>query len=133
MLPKADLYICTGDMLPNFPILKFQVDKWKRDGYEYWDPNADLLGHPKLPPPENGVYCGRRIDPIREAGMQNGWLGLEQKAGGLRRWLASHDAPVITCRGNHDFTEFDWAFGGETYNVTDDPTKTFEVMGLKFG
>lgn len=133
MLPKADLYICTGDMMPNFPLIKYEVDKWRRDGIVTWDPNAHLLGGDSEPEP-NGTYCGRRVDPIREAGMQGGWLSLENRKGGLRRWFANPSAPVVIVRGNHCFTDLSEGFqGGPVWEVSSDPTRTTEILGLKFG
>lgn len=133
MLPKADLYVCTGDMLPNFPKIRFEVDKWRRDGIVTWDPNGHLLGGESQPHP-GGTYAGRELDPVREAGMQNGWLALEGKKGGLRRWFATPESPVIIVRGNHDFTDLTQGFqGGPVWEVDGDPTRTTEFLGLKIG
>lgn len=130
MLPKADIYVCTGDMLPNFPLLKFEVDPRSQE-IELWDPNANLLGHERKRKP-NGTYVGRIVDPSREASLQVNWITWELRQGGLRRWFYNRDAPVVVCRGNHDFTDLAPAFGGEVYEIGR-PEETFDVLGLRFG
>lgn len=83
-LPAADLYVCTGDMLPNFP-------KRNRDPGTYDQP-CDLGGD-------------WQIVPERERKMQGEWMREFQREGGFSRFLGTPDAPMVCVRGNHDFTD----------------------------
>jgi Icc-related predicted phosphoesterase len=129
-LPKADLYVCTGDMLPNFPELVFQPDKWQRTQVR-WRANVHEYfgegpGHP------GGTYMGGRVlDPEIEAKYQQRWIREYLK--GYRQYFATPDAPVVCVRGNHDFTDLAEAFGGDVWEVNLDPTRTTEILGLKIG
>lgn len=127
-LPTADLYVVTGDMLPNFPLIKIQVDKWRRDGIVTYDPYGHLIGKPQRQPV--GVYVGRQVVHEREETFQKQWcMGqpFRQETG------LSEDAPVLVVRGNHDFINLsDW-IGGDVWEVNLDPTRTTKLFGLKFG
>lgn len=123
-LPEADIYAVTGDMLPNFPLVRFHT----ADGAEgFWDPEH------KFPWPKNVRYAGRVLDPDREARLQLEWM-LENPFGeatGIR-----DDAPVVCVRGNHDFTDLTpWFLLGnrKVYEVSEDPAVAFELGGLLFG
>jgi Icc-related predicted phosphoesterase len=96
-LPPADLYVVTGDMLPDYPV--FVPDQ------------------------------GWRLDPNSGA-LQSEWI---RQSGGLRQCLGSPDAPVIVCRGNHDWTDLAPLFGGEVYEIGEDASIVFEVAGLRVG
>lgn len=87
-LPYADLYVCTGDMLPNFPLKS------------------------------NDIYFDRIIDSAREILFQTEWVNSEINRGGFRRYFSSKDAPVIVVRGNHDFIDLAQAFGGDVHEIT---------------
>ena len=78
-LPEADLYVCTGDMYPNFPVKD-------RDKGSY-------------------TYRDYLIVPEHEVQKQREFADLLQSKGGFRRFLGSPDAPVVLVRGNHDFTD----------------------------
>lgn len=53
--------------------------------------------------------------------------------GNLRdAYLTNKDAPVIICRGNHCFTDYEHRFGGEVYSIDTEP-KSFKVKGITFG
>lgn len=105
-IPEADIYICTGDMLPNDPRIE---DDWGRG----WT---------------------RVIDHKHEEEYQWNWFTrkFDHKGKTFRKFLGSPDAPVICVRGNHDFTNLAPCFGGEVYEVQD-PSEVFEVKGLRIG
>lgn len=122
-LPEADLYVCTGDMLPNFPLIRYQPDKWKRE-LIYWDPEGDVD-----PPP--GAYArGRLVSPEREIEKQRLWIS---KQNFRKDFLPNPDAPIICVRGNHDFVPLAELFGGDVWEATDDPTRTTTIQGLTVG
>lgn len=128
-LPKADLYVCTGDMFPNFPLITFQVDKWSRDGLRQWRANMHILGD-NTPRP-GGYYMDRKISPADETRLQRRWI--KEVLGSYRKLFGTPDAPVVCVRGNHDFTDLSEAFGGDVWEVGVDPTQTVERCGLKVG
>lgn len=133
LLPKADLYICTGDFYPNAPLLKFRKYD-RKTGQEreiWWDPNGPSLD-PTIPyyRRPDGDLIARKIEAKREEHLQKLWI---QKIGGYRQFLASPDAPVVCVRGNHDFTDLAPAFGGDVWEVDNDPTRTITIGGLKIG
>lgn len=102
-LPAADLYVCTGDMLPNWPVR----------------------------PPDGSP---RIIDRELEVEKQTAWLAeLSGDAGGLRRFLARPGAPVVAVRGNHDFVDLGPWFGGDCFEIDEDPARTAEIGGLRVG
>lgn len=105
-LPWAKLYICTGDMLENHCTFEHEII----DGSLWW----------------------RRItDPDKEARLQKTWLRTQVRRGnpvkGLRRLLGNPDAPVVICRGNHDFTDLSSGFGGEVYEPKGVDPETFVI------
>ena len=129
LLPKADLYVCTGDMLPNFPLITFEVDKWKRDGKRFWRANMHLFGEHEERP--GGYYYDRKIEWPTEHVLQRRWI--KEVLGSYRQHFGTPDAPVVCVRGNHDFTDLAEAFGGDVWEVDTDPTRTVERLGLKVG
>lgn len=127
-LPSADLYVVTGDMLPNFPLLRIEVDKWRRDGIVTYDPYGHLIGKPQGRP--QGVYAGRQIIREREETLQRMWCAQQpfRRETGL-----SDDAPVIAVKGNHDFIPLsDW-IGGDVWEADEDPTRTTQILGMTVG
>lgn len=82
-LPPADLYVCSGDMYDNHPVL---LDK--RDGRRW------------------------KIDPVREVELQLADAKRLASNGGFRQWLGSPDAPIVCVRGNHDFADLAPLFEG---------------------
>lgn len=107
-LPKADLYICTGDMLPNYPDIVKSSHTWS--GYD------------------------RIISSDKEARLQTQWLESVVKLGSLRKkFLQNRGAPVVVVRGNHDFVDLGPWFGGEVFEINEDPTRTVEYCGLRIG
>lgn len=114
-LPKADLYICTGDMLDNYPEIheddiptKVRVD---------WSAFATIK---------------RKIVPEVEVKNQTIWLEQEEP---LRRWLPEEtkDSPVVLVRGNHCFVDYGKYFGGEYFEISEDAARVFEFKGLRIG
>ncbi len=113
-LPEADVYVVTGDMLPNFP------------------------GVRHIPGRFGGGITVRNIDHDKERRLQADWI--ERKFNHplahknfRQKFLASPDAPVVCVRGNHDFIDLAPLFiGGPTYEIQD-PTDVFEICGLRFG
>lgn len=133
-LPWADLYIVTGDMLQNFPLYVFESGFERRR--EIWDPLGDT-------PRPDSYYVDRILDPKREKEKQDLWIESQSMQGrcdsentgeaSLRRYLGNPDAPIVCVRGNHDFTDLAPAFGGDVWEVNDDPTRFTTVLGLKIG
>lgn len=91
-LPEADLYVCTGDMLGNYPVIKRST----RRSFDNWT-SRDL---------------DWSISPRRELQMQVGAIRGLVAAGGFRRFLRSPDAPIACVRGNHDFVDLALLFEG---------------------
>ena len=92
-LPDADLYVCTGDMLPNF-----------------------------LEDKKAGPVAAHEVE------MQTGYFD-EKGHGYMRTFLGHNKAPVICCRGNHEFIDLAPAFaGGPVFEISLDPTRTTIVQ-----
>lgn len=111
-LPAADLYVCTGDMLPNAPLLEMEI----KGKIVPWRPeDGHILGHweydgAKYP---GGQNIRRVIDHFHEREMQGRWLRrFVRESGGFEELLGNHDAPVVCVRGNHDFTDIGPLFDG---------------------
>jgi Icc-related predicted phosphoesterase len=134
LLPKADIYVLTGDMLPNFPILHVRTwePKLLQNRIIMWDPNGPSVD-PTIPwgGKPKGDIVGRTIDRDREKRLQDLWI--KSVLGSYRQIFATTDAPVIVVRGNHDFTDLAQAVGGDVWEVSEDPTRTIDIGGLKFG
>lgn len=66
--------------------------------------------------------------------MQEAYLA-HKGLGYVRRLLGSPNAPVVVCRGNHDFTSLSPMVGGGglVYAITNDPTRAQAVAGLRVG
>lgn len=130
-LPHADLYVCTGDMLPNFRIFVFEVHGV---GNVEWEQNMDLLGFPARGKPQAGLLLEKHPPHAdREVELQTRYLALQGRGYG-RRWLGNPAAPVICCRGNHDFVDLAPMFeGGPMFEISCDPTRTtlVEERGLR--
>ena len=123
-LPSADLYVVTGDMMTNFPLVKFQTAQHHGEIVTH-DPFAD----PPVPRPA-GHYVGRILEPEREAIKQAQWCLSNpfRRATGI-----SDDAPVVVVKGNHDFISLsDW-INGDVWEATSDPTRFTNLFGLKIG
>ena len=127
-LPPADLYACTGDMLPNFRI--YDIDL-QGGGRTVWEHNLELLGEPLVPQPP-GTFVKRPPDPARERDLQARYLK-KMGHGYMRQRFGTPDAPVACCRGNHDFTELWPMFGGRVFEIGDDPTLWSRFGTLKIG
>lgn len=133
-LPEADIYVCTGDMLPNFWT---NVYRMKDGTIKHWSPNDWVVGKGVQLTIPNGTWLQRIVDPQKEEMYQRIWIDQLDSQGGFRKlFLASPEAPVVCVRGNHDFTDltplFDWMNPGKTYEIQD-PGEVFDVLGLRFG
>ncbi|MEI7741463.1 MAG: metallophosphoesterase [bacterium] len=118
-LPPADLYVCTGDMLPNF---RTHIIDVPGVGRVEWEHNIDLLGMPLSPCPE-GKLVRKRLSFKREIKFQTRYLTM-MGPGYLRGLMASPDSPVVCCRGNHDFVDLAPMFaGGPVFEISKDPTR----------
>ena len=105
-LPKADVYVCTGDMAPNWPT----VDQ------------------------DRGVgMFSRYIDKGKEHRLQTEWFAARGAEGFYRSKFGSPQAPVVCVRGNHDFADLAPAFSGGTVHEVQVPEETFQLYGLNFG
>jgi Icc-related predicted phosphoesterase len=133
-LPEADVYFITGDMLPNFRPHVIEVEGGSK---VEWQPNMEMIGPVTAPKPA-GVTMALRLDHGHEARMQTLYLK-HNGLGYLRCRMKSPQAPVVVCRGNHDFVSIaPMVLGGDSsfgpvYEVSNDPTRTFDVAGLKVG
>jgi len=116
-LPEADIYVCTGDMLDNYPDFQKSSGGW-----------GGSFG-----------YSGRIITASKEERLQKEWFQRsffnKGRKLGLRHWFpkSCKNNPVVVVRGNHDFTNLGPMFGGEVFEVNKDPSRTVEYCGLKFG
>lgn len=137
-LPWAELYIVTGDMLPNFYWFRYDVTSTKPlqpMKVEEWPSNMHLFGEDPGPRPR-GVYVGRRTDPIREAELQTRYIELDVQKGGFRRHLGNPDAHVAIVRGNHDFVDLaPWFVGGPTFEFSNSAMSfmlgDYEIAGIR--
>lgn len=120
-LPKADIYVVTGDMLPNFPQEEIlSLEKSKVVKYDPYDPAGSRpLGH----------YLGRIIDKQSEMKRQKQWClnNPFRKSTGILE-----NSPVVVVKGNHDFINLEEWIGGDVYEILN-PSQSFDVLGLKFG
>lgn len=81
-LPEADLYVCTGDMLTNFPVAN------------------------------PAFACDYQIDRRHEQRMQPKAIALFVAKAGFSKLLGSPAAPIVCVRGNHDFVPIAPLFTG---------------------
>lgn len=118
-LPPADLYVCTGDMLPNFRIHIIDV---AGKGTVEWEENLDLLGEPTKAKPD-GTLLKMPPRPHHEAELQGRYLD-RLGSGSMRKLMADKLAPVVCCRGNHDFVDLAPMFaGGPVFEISDNPIR----------
>lgn len=127
-LPEADVYITTGDLLPNFPLLL--VDNGRAG--TSWIPTgtATWLGRGKEPR-INGYVVDRKIDHERETALQTEWV--EKKREEMRECFSSPNAPVVCVRGNHDFVDLAGFVGGDVFEIGTDGEWWTEIEGVRFG
>ncbi len=86
VVPEADLYVFTGDMLPNHPVIERDKGSLR---YRNWT-----------------------IDRVHERMHQERDIREAVAKGGVRQFLGSPDAPVLVVRGNHDFVDLAPLFEG---------------------
>jgi len=109
-LPAADLYILSGDMLPNIHYHRKHYEQPERA----WQ--KEFI--------ENNLYSAESSRKI---------FGAKRKIHSLRAYLQSTNAPIIFVDGNHDFTSISEYFGKPYFQINEDPTRTTEYFGLKIG
>lgn len=128
-LPAADIYFLTGDMLPNFRPHRIEVPGGQ---IVEWQPDLELLGEPRQVKP-SGVLITLRLDHAHEAQMQERYMAFRGH-GYVRKLMGNPKAPVVICRGNHDFTSLaPMVEGGPIYEIGHDPFQMHEVEGLRVG
>ena len=116
-LPGADLYVVTGDMLPNFCTYKYDTNasRPRPENIVEYHTNLHLIGEKPEKTPR-GAYVGRITDPLREVKCQTKYIELELEKDGFRRHLGTPGAQVLLLRGNHDFVSLSpWFAGGPTF------------------
>jgi len=119
-LPEADVYVCTGDMLDNYPILKRNAGA------------VAVFG-------SFGLQYSRTIDHEKEKNCQEQWFKKRftdrGRPLGLRHFFPKNckHNPVVVVRGNHEFTDLGPMFGGEVFEIGFDSSAAVEYCGLKFG
>lgn len=110
MLPPADLYVCTGDMLQNYPVFDEPADRVRIDG-----------------------SLGYRIKPEDERIRQGEDVKRFQQEGGFTRFLGNPRAPVVCVRGNHDFIDLHRMFKGcfEVHELVNNELLELELNGQR--
>lgn len=117
-LPEADLYVCTGDMYPNFPVkqgwdIGYSIDpRIERRRQRQWASGTyiDTLGwDPAAPPPRHDH---------------------SEQQPPLRSLLGSPDAPIVCVKGNHDFIELAPLFEGCNLVQEFNQNEVVEVDGV---
>lgn len=103
--PEADLYVFTGDMLPNHPVIERDKGSTR---YKSWTIDRE---HERM-------HQARDIHEL-------------VAAGGMRQFLGSPDAPVICVRGNHDFVDLAPMFEGCHLVHEFRDNEVVEVCGLR--
>ena len=89
-LPRADLYVCIGNMLPNHPL---PITEAEND----WE-----------------AFYKAKICPRHETYRQGKYIrGLLSR----RSLLGNPEAPIVLVRGNRDFVSLSKMFGGEVYEI----------------
>jgi Icc-related predicted phosphoesterase len=103
-LQKADLYIITGDMYPNDPI----VMNYTRQ----------IIVEREI------AFQNRWVDRM---------LKNHEPEGFKKKFFKNPDAPVVTCGGNHDFIGFSRLFEGTEHYEIEFGIEWYNVLGLKIG
>lgn len=101
-LPYADVYVCTGDMLPNLVLPAGDEGRRVRAPFE-----SD-------------------VQKLWLEGLSRWTHGFRAEC-----FPENPNAPVVCVRGNHDFTSLAPLFGGEVYELTGD-TNAVELDGIVF-
>lgn len=131
-IPSADIYVVSGDMLPNFMVATFK----RPDGtLRHQRVNTHLLGGEQIPA-DWKLVSRENVIPEDEVLYQEDFRKRCQQGEqlGFTDMMGSPFAPVVCVRGNHDFIDLEGFFtGGLTYEIGVDPYVTFDVLGLRFG
>jgi len=138
-LPSADLYVCTGDMLPNTPLITLQnIKTGKRKDKWLWD--IKQLSWEWVP-------VGRSVVHDVEKAKQKQFIDEKWPSGKIREYFGNPKAPVLCVRGNHDFISLLPLFEGDCFEIggmrekdgpipqilEDNQDDVYEFMGLRFG
>lgn len=102
------MYVCTGDVMDNYPVVDKHRDPWDIMGGSNW-----------------------RISPMNENIRQGEAVKHFVKEGGFRRFLGSPDAPILCVRGNHDFIDIGRLFEGCNLVHEFVDNEVIEVLGLR--
>lgn len=129
-LPAADLYVVSGDMLPNDPLIVFENRKTHEQRICKWEEGSSL-------PMTQWLPVSRKIDPLHEITYQTGWINDILIDSYVReRMFTTEEAPVICVRGNHDFVDLKPLFEGVRDDNTfelHEPGDVIELFGLRIG
>lgn len=118
-VPMADVYVVTGDMLPNFPLMLLKDKEGKELTYDPFDHHSGQR--------PQGHFVGRILSVEHESKRQLEWC----KRNPFRKNIGiDDDAPVVVVRGNHDFIDLSGWIGGDVFEIFCGETK--EVKGLTF-
>lgn len=129
-LPHADVYIFSGDIYPNFPIVYYsQSHNGKEDGW--YIHNEKLINSEARSHPRNIEYLGRKVDPEIEVKLQLMWARKNTVT------IKNDEAAIIVCRGNHDFIDLAHLFphNSRVFEIStsvDDSFFTDSNTGLTF-
>lgn len=124
-LPFADVYVCTGDMYPNFPELICYGKK------PFIGSKSYLVGQDKIPSFVRPI--GRVIHKDWEKQKQLEWVENNWPDGKIRELFDNPYAPVVCVRGNHDFISLSHLFvGGDCFEIIE-PEDVFTIDGKRFG
>lgn len=128
-IPRADLYVVTGDMLPNFPWLRVRKKNGEEVEYNPYDRN---LLSPRWPDPNKddvSHVIGRKINWKFEFSSQLDWASKNP----FRKLFDIPDKiPVVCVRGNHDFIPLSYWIGGNVWEASKNPSEIHEVNGFRF-
>lgn len=123
---RCQLLVLTGDMLPNFPLIRVVHGKGNEKKTE--DVEQSELYTRRWSDP--AYVVGRSVDPRREAHRQRRWI----KDHPFRAVMGiAEDVPVVCVRGNHDFTDLSEWIGGDVWEVNEDTSRYVIINGIKFG
>jgi Icc-related predicted phosphoesterase len=122
----SELLILTGDMFPNFPLLRVAHGRGKERKVEDVT-MSELYSRPWSDPAH---VVGRFVDRPREVQMQRDWM----RQNPFRKTMGiSEKVPVVCVRGNHDFTDLSEWIGGDVWEVTEDSSRYVIINGIKIG
>lgn len=124
-LPSADVYVVTGDMLPNNPTLTIR-DRFTpaETKFQLCDPVSTELRFPR----PDGYVVGREINFFEEERYQKNWCAKYP----FRDLFGIGDSPVVCVRGNHDFISLGNWIGGDVFEINE-PRDQRKIKDVVFG